>query len=173
VASHERTTASERWILRLSQTISHRTSEAALLSKLRRKRAKSFSVRVLPITPSTLSVATSKAAIRVCLARHHRQSWRDALEGLDTGHLVDGDGAMGVIGGGRGRGFVDRADVRALGGEGGIGLRGQPIADAMRFEVGLFFKKRPTERCEMFGTRSVGHVVKVGFRWNSTYAETV
>jgi hypothetical protein len=23
----------------------------------------------------------------------------------------------------------------------------------MRFEVGLFFKKRPTERCEMLGTR--------------------
>ena len=58
---------------------------------------------------------------------------------------------MGVIRGGRG--FVDRADVRALGVEGGIGLRGQPIADPMRFEVSLFFKKRPTERCEMFGTR--------------------
>ena len=38
---------------------------AALLSKRRRNRAKSFSVRVLPITPSTLPVATSKAAIRV------------------------------------------------------------------------------------------------------------
>jgi hypothetical protein len=36
--------------------------------------------------------------------------------------------------------------------EGGIGLRGQPVADAMWLEVGLFFKKRPTERCEMFGT---------------------
>src|SRR5262245_38425938 len=60
-----RTTASEKWILRLSQAISHRTSGEALVSKLRRKRAKSFSVRVLPITPSTLPVATSKAAIRV------------------------------------------------------------------------------------------------------------
>ena len=61
-----RTTESERWILRLSQMISHRTLGAALLlSKRRRKRAKSFSVRVLPITPSTLPVATSKAAIRV------------------------------------------------------------------------------------------------------------
>src|SRR5262245_47915679 len=65
VASHEADDASEKWILRLSQTISHRTSGAALVSKLRRKRAKSFSVRVLPITPSTLPVATSKAAIRV------------------------------------------------------------------------------------------------------------
>jgi hypothetical protein len=41
------------------------------------------------------------------LARRHRQSRRDALEGLDAGHLVDRDGAMGIIGGGRG--FVDRA----------------------------------------------------------------
>ena len=41
----------------------------------------------------------------------------------------------------------------ALGIEGGIGLRGQPVADAMRLEVGIFFKKRPTERCEMLGTR--------------------
>ena len=43
---------------------------------------------------------------------------------------------MDVIGGGRG--FVDRADVCALGIEGGIGLRGQPVADAMRLEVGGF-----------------------------------
>ena len=32
---------------------------------LRRNRAKSFSVRVLPITPPTLPVATSNAAIKV------------------------------------------------------------------------------------------------------------
>src|ERR1700680_192831 len=37
----------------------------SVLSTLRRNRAKSFSVLVLPITPSTLPVATSKAAIRV------------------------------------------------------------------------------------------------------------
>src|SRR5215467_9961185 len=85
------------------------------------------------------------------LAGRHRQSRRDAFEGLDAGHLVDRDGAMGVIG--SGRGFVDRTDVRALGIEGGIRLRGQPVADAMWLEVGFFFKKRPTERCEMFGTR--------------------
>src|SRR3979490_1444735 len=85
------------------------------------------------------------------LARRHRQPRRDALQGLDAGHLVDGDGAMGVIGGGRG--FVDRADVCALGIEGGIRLRGQPVADAMRLEVRFFFKKRPTERCEMLGMR--------------------
>ena len=83
------------------------------------------------------------------LARHHRQPRCDALQGLDAGHLVDGDRAMGVIGGGRS--LVNCADIRALGVEGGIGLRGQPVTDAMRFEVGLFFKKRPTERCEMLG----------------------
>src|SRR5579863_3534798 len=85
------------------------------------------------------------------LARHHRQPGGDALQGLNAGHLVDGDRATGVIGGSRS--LVNRADVGALGVEGGIGLRGQPLTDAMRFEVGLFFKKRPTERCEMLGTR--------------------
>jgi hypothetical protein len=45
---------------------------------------------------------------------------------------------MGVIG--SGRGFVDRADVCTLCIEGRIGLRGQPVADAMRLEVSLFFK---------------------------------
>ena len=85
------------------------------------------------------------------LARHHRQPRRDALQRLNAGHLVDGDRAMGVIG--AGRSLVNLADVGALGIEGGIGLRGQPVTDAMWLEVGLFFKKRPTERCEMLGTR--------------------
>jgi len=79
------------------------------------------------------------------LARHHRQPRRDALQRLNAGHLVDGNRAMGVVG--AGRSLVNLADVGALGIEGGIGLRGQPVTDAMRFEVGLFFKKRPTERC--------------------------
>ena len=48
-----------------SQTMSHLALGAALLSKWRRNRAKSFSVRVLPITPSTAPVETSKAAIKV------------------------------------------------------------------------------------------------------------
>ena len=52
-------------MLRLSQTMSQRVLGATPLSKLRRNRAKSFSVRVLPIMPSTLPVATLKAAIRV------------------------------------------------------------------------------------------------------------
>jgi hypothetical protein len=44
--------------------------------------AKSFSVRVLPITPSTLPVATSKAAIRVCVPwRRYSNSRRSTLPG--------------------------------------------------------------------------------------------
>ena len=53
----------------------------------------------------------------------------------------------------RGRGLVDNTDVGAFGVESRIRLRGQPVTDAMGLEVSLFFKKRPTERCEMFGTR--------------------
>ena len=64
-ASNEADDGLERWMLRLSQTMSHLALGAALLSKWRRNRAKSFSVRVLPITPSTAPVATSKAAIKV------------------------------------------------------------------------------------------------------------
>ena len=75
------------------------------------------------------------------LARCHRQPWRDAFKGLDAGHLVDGDGTMGVIGGGRG--FVDRADAGAFGMEGGIGLGRQPVADARTAYVRLFVNRRP------------------------------
>jgi hypothetical protein len=69
---------------------------------------------------------------------------------LNAGHLVDGNGAMSVIG--AGCSLIDLADVGALAVESGIGLLGQPVTEAMGFEVGLFFKKRPTERCEMLGT---------------------
>jgi len=84
-------------------------------------------------------------------ARHHRQTGRDALQRLNAGHLVDGDRAMAVIG--TGRILVNLANVGAFAVEGRIGLGSQPVADAMRFEVGFFFKKRPTERCEICGTR--------------------
>ena len=57
---------------------------------------------------------------------------------------------MSVVGA-RG-GLVYFADIGALGVEGGIGLRRQPVAYVMRLEVGFFFKKRPTERCEIFLT---------------------
>src|ERR1700730_2331064 len=85
------------------------------------------------------------------LTRHHRQPRRDALQGLNTSHLVDRNRTMGIIG--AGCSLVNLTDVSALCIEGRIGLWGQPVTDAMRLEVGLFFKKRPTERCEMFGTR--------------------
>ena len=65
VARNQANDGLERWMLRLSQTMSQRVLGATPLSKLRRNRAKSFSVRVLPIMPSTLPVATLKAAIRV------------------------------------------------------------------------------------------------------------
>src|SRR5271157_186906 len=85
------------------------------------------------------------------LARHQRQPRCDALQRLNAGHFVDGDCAMSVVA--IGGGLVNRTDIRALAIKGGIRLRGQPVTDAMRLEVCLFFKKRPTERCEMFGTR--------------------
>src|ERR1700732_1425986 len=85
------------------------------------------------------------------LARHQRQPRRHALQRLNAGHFVDGDRAMSVIG--TGCGLVNRTDIRALAIKGGIRFRGQPVTDAMGLEVCLFFKKRPTERCEMFGTR--------------------
>src|SRR5271170_451349 len=84
-------------------------------------------------------------------ARLHRQSRRGALQGLNASHLVDRYRAMSVVG--TGRGLINLADVGAFGVKGRIGFRRQPITKAMRFEVGLFFKKRPTERCEMPGTR--------------------
>jgi len=151
-------------MLRLSQTMSQRVSGAALLSRLPKNRAKSFSLRVFPITPSTLAggdveggdqrlsaVTAIFELVPFDLARHHGLVRRNAFQGLDTGLLVDRDDAMGLVG--SRRSLVDRTDIGALGIEGGIGLRGQPVPKAMRFEVGLFFKKRPTERCEMFGTR--------------------
>src|ERR1043166_6428815 len=84
------------------------------------------------------------------LAGHHRQTRRATLLVLNAGHLVDGDRTMAVISGGGS--LVDFADVRAFVVEGGIGLGGQPVTDAVGLEVSLFFKKRPTERCEMLGT---------------------
>jgi hypothetical protein len=71
------------------------------------------------------------------LAGHHRQVRRNAFQGLDAGLLVDGDDAMGLVG--SRRRLVDRTDIGALGIKGGIGLRGHPVPEAMRFEVGLFF----------------------------------
>ena len=85
------------------------------------------------------------------LARLHRQTRRDALQRLNTGHLVDRDCPMTLIG--ARCGLVNLTDVGAFGIKGRIGFWRQPVTKAMRFKVGLFFKKRPTERCEMFETK--------------------
>lgn len=63
----------------------------------------------------------------------------DALEGLDTGHLIDAQG--GDSGGGALRGqAVGLADVMALRRELGIRLGVEPAAHAVGLEVGLFLK---------------------------------
>src|SRR5262252_8929642 len=85
------------------------------------------------------------------LARLHRQPRRDALQRLNAGHLVDRDCAMALVG--AGCGLVNLTDIGAFGVKGRIGFWRQPVTKAVRFKVGLFFKKRPTERCEMFETR--------------------
>jgi hypothetical protein len=50
------------WVLRLSQTTRHGAA-GALANKSSRNAAKSASVRVSPMRPRTLPVATSNAAI--------------------------------------------------------------------------------------------------------------
>jgi hypothetical protein len=81
----------------------------------------------------------------------HRQARRGAFQRLDTGHLVDRDGLNTLLRSGGGS-LIHRADIGTLGVEVGIGLRRQPVAVEMRLEIGLFFKKRPTEPCEMLLT---------------------
>src|SRR6516165_7371746 len=49
--------------------------------------------------------------------------------------------------------LVDLTDIGAFGVKGRVWFWRQPATKAVRFKVGLFFKKRPTERCEMFETR--------------------
>ena len=81
----------------------------------------------------------------------HRQAWGGAFQRLNTSHLVDRNGLHALFGGGGG-GLIHRADVGALRVELGIRLGRQPVTVAMRLEIGLFFKNRPTEPCEMFLT---------------------
>src|SRR6516164_4889171 len=84
-------------------------------------------------------------------ARLHRQPRRDALQRLNAGHLVDRDCAMALVG--AGSGLINLTDIGAFGVKGRIWFWRQPVTKAVRFKVGFFFKKRPTERCEMFETR--------------------
>jgi hypothetical protein len=81
----------------------------------------------------------------------HRQAGRSALQRLNTGHLVDRN-SLHALFGGVGGGLIHRADIGALGVELGIRLRRQPVTATVRLEIGLFFKNRPTEPCEMLLT---------------------
>jgi hypothetical protein len=81
----------------------------------------------------------------------HRQAWRGALQRLNTGHLVDRNGLHALFGD-TGSGLIHRADVSTLRVEVGIRLGCQPVTVAMWLEIGLFFKNRPTEPCEMLVT---------------------
>ena len=56
---------------------------------------------------------------------------------------------------GAGCGLVNLTDIGAFGVKGRIWFWCQPVTKAVRFKVSLFFKKRPTERCEMFETSVV------------------
>ena len=85
------------------------------------------------------------------VSRLHRQARRGAFQRLDTGHFVDRDSLHTLFGGGGGC-LVHRADIGALRVEVGIRLGRQPVTVAVRLEIGLFFKKRPTEPCEMLLT---------------------
>ena len=168
----KRTTPSDMWVLRLSQTTSH-GAVGAEANRVCRNATKSASVRLSPMLPRTLPVATSNAAIRAFVPCRmysnsrrstcpgfigrfdvsglHRQVRGGTLQRLDTGHLVDRNGLLALFGSGGG-GLIHRADIGALGVECGIRLGGQPVTVAMRLEIGLFFKKRPTELCEMLLT---------------------
>jgi hypothetical protein len=85
------------------------------------------------------------------VSRLHRQALGGSFQGLDAGHLVDRDGLHALLGGGGGR-LIHRADIGALRVEVGIRLGCQPVTVAVRLEIGLFFKNRPTEPCEMLLT---------------------
>ena len=82
------------------------------------------------------------------VSRLHRQARRGAFQSLDTGHFVDRDSLHTLLGGGGGR-LIHCADIGALRVEVGIRLGRQSVTVAVRLEIGLFSKKRPTEPCEM------------------------
>ena len=81
----------------------------------------------------------------------HRQARGGAFQRLDAGHSVDRNGLHTLFRSGRG-GLIHRADVGALRVGVGVRLGGQPVTGAVRLEIGLFFKNRPTEPCEMLLT---------------------
>jgi hypothetical protein len=93
-----------QWVLRLSQTTCHR-ADGAVANRSSRNATKSASVRLSPMRPRTLPVATSNAAISAFVpCRIYSNSRRSTCPGfigrfgagafqrLDTGHLVDRNG---------------------------------------------------------------------------------
>jgi hypothetical protein len=60
---------------------------------------------------------------------------------------------------------VDRADIATLGVKVGIRLRRQPVTVAMRLEIGLFFKNRPTEPCEILLTMPRATACRASSLW--------
>ena len=85
-----RTTASDMWVSRLSQTMRQRMVGAAEAKSASRKAAKSASVRVSATLPPTLPVATSRWAISACVPwRIYSNSRRSTLPGL-----IGREGAM-------------------------------------------------------------------------------
>src|SRR5580658_2691818 len=108
-----RTTDSERWMLRLSQTISHRVLAAGqqgvektskvLLGAGVADHPDDFADRDIETGDQGLrAVAAILEFAPLDLARLHRQSRCDALQRLNAGHLVDRDCAMALVGAGCG-----------------------------------------------------------------------
>ena len=100
-------------MLRLSQTMSHRVLGAALFSTRAEKSREvlfgpgiadhAFDLAGGDVEGGDQGLSAMAAILELApldLARHHRQSRRDALQRLNAGHLVDGDRAMGLVGAG-------------------------------------------------------------------------
>ena len=88
----------------------------------------------------------------------------DAFEDLDAGYLVDVEG-WDTSGGTLGGEPIGLANVMAVLGELRIGLGVEPPAHTMGFEVDIFIKMRPTERCEIPGTMPRLIASAAGSRW--------
>ncbi len=82
------------------------------------------------------------------VSRLQRQARSRAFQRLDTGHLVNRNGLHALLGGGWRR-LIHRAVIGALGVEFRVRLRRQPVTIEMWLEISRFFKKRPTEPCEI------------------------
>jgi integrase/recombinase XerD len=171
-----RITPSDMWVLRLSQTTCHGAA-GAVANKPFRNATKSASVRVSPMLPRTLPRATSNAAIRAFVPwRIYSNSRRSTCPGF-IGRLLAARSSAWIPvissietvctpcpAGGRGR-LIHRADIGALRIEVGIWLGRQPVTVAVWLEIGLFFKKRPTEPCEILLTMPRATACRASSLW--------